>query len=111
VGLYAVIAYSVVKRTREIGIRLAIGASRGNISRMVLSDAARLTLLGSCLGIFAAFFITRPLAMFLVAGLQSTDPLSFGAVAIVMLLTGLIAAWGPARRATNVDPNTALRYE
>lgn len=111
VGLYAVVAYSVVQRTREIGIRLAIGASRGNISRMVVSDAARLTLLGSAIGLFAAFFITRPLAMFLVPGLKPADPLSFGAVVLVMVFIGVIAASGPTYRALNVDPNTALRYE
>ena len=111
VGLYAVVAYAVVRRTREIGIRMAIGATRSNISRMVLRDSARLTLLGSEIGLFAAFFITRPLAMFLVPGLKPTDPLSFGAVTAVMLLTGVIAACGPMRRAVTVDPNIALRYE
>ena len=111
VGLYAVVAYSVVKRTREIGIRLAIGASRANISRMVLRDAATLTLTGSAIGLFIAFFLTRPLAMFLVPGLKPSDPLSFGAVVIVMTLTGVIAASGPTRRAVGVDPTTALRYE
>jgi predicted permease len=111
VGLYAVVAYSVVRRTREIGIRLAIGATRVNISRMILRDAARLTVLGSAIGLFIAFFVTRPLAMFLVPGLKPTDPLSFGAVVAVMILTGVIAASGPTHRAVNVDPNTALRYE
>jgi putative ABC transport system permease protein len=111
VGLYAVVAYSVVRRTREIGIRMAIGATQSNISRMVLRDAARLTLIGSAIGLGIAFFITRPLAMFLVPGLRPTDPLSFGAVTIAMLLTGVIAASGPMRRAVTVDPNIALRYE
>jgi ABC-type antimicrobial peptide transport system permease subunit len=110
VGLYAVVAYSVVRRTREIGIRVAIGATRSDISRMVLREAAQLTLLGSAIGLFMAFFITRPLAMFLVPGLKPTDPLSFGAVTIVMLLTGIFAAVGPMRRAVTVDPNIALRY-
>ncbi len=111
VGLYAVVAYSVVRRTREIGIRMAIGATRSNILQMVLQDAAQLTLLGSAIGLFMAVFITRPLAMFLVPGLKPTDPLSFGAVTIVMLLTGTVAASGPMRRAVTVDPNSALRYE
>jgi hypothetical protein len=111
VGLYAVVAYSVVRRTREIGIRMAIGATRSNILQMVLQDAAQLTLLGSAIGLFMAVFITRPLAMFLVPGLKPTDPLSFGAVTIVMLLTGTVAASGPMRRAVTVDPNIALRYE
>ena len=111
IGLYAVVAYSVVQRTREIGIRVAIGATRRDISGMVLRDAARLTLTGSAVGLFAALFIMRPLAMFLVPGLKPTDPITFGAVLLVMILTGLIAAAGPTRRALKVDPNTALRYE
>jgi predicted permease len=111
VGLYAVVAYSVVQRTREIGIRIAIGASHGNISRMVLRNAATLTLAGSVIGLFTSLFITRPLAMFLVPGLKPTDPLSFWGVAIVMVLTGVVAASGPMHRAVTVDPNTALRYE
>jgi predicted permease len=111
VGLYATVAYSVVRRTREIGIRMAIGATQSNISRMVLRDAMQLTAFGSALGLFLAFFITRPLAMFLVPGLRPTDPLSFGAVILVMLLTGGMAACGPMRRALSVDPNIALRYE
>ena len=111
VGLYAVVAYSVVRRTREIGIRLAIGATRGNISRMVMRDAAGLTVTGLVIGIFIALFITRPLAMFLVPGLKPSDPLSFGAVVIVMALTASVAASEPIHRAVTVDPNTALRHD
>jgi predicted permease len=111
VGLYGVVAYSVVQRTREIGIRIAIGATRSVISRMVIRDAARLILAGSAIGLFAALFLTKPLAMFLVPGLKPDDPLSFGAVVFAMLLTGALAAWGPAGRAMAVDPNIALRYE
>ena len=111
IGLYGVMAYSIVRRTREIGVRMAIGATRRNISQMVLRDAARLTLTGSAIGLFLALFLTKPLAMFLVPGLNPSDPLSFGAVLAVMILTGTLAAWGPMRRAIAVDPNTALRYE
>lgn len=111
IGLYGVIAYSVVRRTREIGIRMAIGATRRNISRMVLVGAAKLTLTGSAIGLFIALFLTKPLAMFLVPGLKPSDPLSFGTVLAVMILTGALAAWGPMQRAIAVDPNTALRYE
>ncbi len=111
VGLYAVVAYSVVRRTREIGIRMAIGASRRDVSRMVLRNAAKLTLTGSAIGLFLALFLTKPLAMFLVPGLKPSDPLSFGAVLVVMIVTGLLATWGPIRRAMSIDPNSALRYE
>ncbi|PYT19729.1 MAG: hypothetical protein DMG57_44415 [Acidobacteria bacterium] len=111
VGLYGVMGYSVVRRTREISIRIAIGATRRDVSRMVLLDSARLTLAGSAIGLFVALFLTKPLAMFLVPGLKPADPLSFGAVLMIMILTGALAAWGPVRRAMGVDPNTALRYE
>jgi hypothetical protein len=111
VGLYGVMNYSVVRRTREIGIRIAVGASRTNISRMVLLDSARLTLIGSAIGLFVAVFLTKPLAMFLVPGLKPADPLSFGTVLMIMILTGVLAAWAPVRRAMAVDPNIALRYE
>ncbi|PYT19748.1 MAG: hypothetical protein DMG58_35600, partial [Acidobacteria bacterium] len=108
---YGVMGYSVVRRTREISIRIAIGATRRDVSRMVLLDSARLTLAGSAIGLFVALFLTKPLAMFLVPGLKPADPLSFGAVLMIMILTGVLAAWGPVRRAMGVDPNTALRYE
>ena len=110
-GLYGVMVYSVTRRTREIGIRMAVGATRRDISRMVLRGAARLTLTGSAIGLFIAVFVTKPLAMFLVPGLKPGDPLTFGAVALVMLATGLAAVQGPMRRAVTVDPNVALRDE
>jgi ABC-type antimicrobial peptide transport system permease subunit len=111
VGIYAVVAYAVVQRTREIGIRMAVGATRTDISRMTLLDAGRLTLRGSAIGLFAALFLTRPLALFLVPGLKPADPLTLAAVGVIMILTGLLAGLGPARRASRVDPNMALRYE
>jgi ABC-type antimicrobial peptide transport system permease subunit len=101
----------VARRTREIGVRIAIGASRGNIARMVLRDAARVTLAGTGAGLLVALFATKPLAMFLAPGLKPADPLTFGVVALAMLLTGLAATWGPILRAINVDPNETLREE
>jgi putative ABC transport system permease protein len=103
--------YSIARRTREIGIRVAIGATRSDISRMVLRDSARLTITGSAVGLVAASFVMRPLAVFLVPGLQPDDPISFSAVCALMILTGLAAAWGPVRRALAIDPNLALRNE
>ena len=111
VGLYGVMAYSVARRTREIGVRMAIGAGRAHIARMVLRDAARVTLAGTAAGLLVALFATKPLAMFLSAGLKPADPLNFAVVALAMLLTALAATWGPVRRAVNVDPNAALREE
>ncbi|MGA2040094.1 MAG: ABC transporter permease [Bryobacteraceae bacterium] len=111
IGLYGVMAYSVARRTREIGVRIAIGASGGAIARMVLRDAARVTIAGTAAGLLVALFVTKPLAMFLVPGLKPADPLNFAVVALAMLMTGLAATWGPIRRATNVDPNATLREE
>ena len=111
IGLYGVMVYAVTRRTREIGVRMAIGATRSDISGLVLREVAQLTLAGSLIGVFIAQFITRPLAIFLVPGLKPTDPLSFGAVILVMIATGIAAACGPVRRAVMVDPNVALRQE
>jgi ABC-type antimicrobial peptide transport system permease subunit len=111
IGLYGVMDYSVVRRTRELGIRISVGATRSNISRMVFVECARLIVTGLAIGLFIAFFLTRPLAIFLVPGLKNVDPITFLAVILVTILTGIFAAWGPVRRATAVDPKTALRYE
>ena len=111
IGLYGVMVYSVSRRTREIGVRLALGAGRRDIAFMVLGSAAKLLLTGSAVGLLCAFFLVKPLAMFLVPGLRPTDPASFLAVAALLATTGLAAAWGPARRAAAVDPTTSLRYE
>jgi predicted permease len=111
VGLYGMMAYSVARRTQEIGIRLAIGATRSDISRMVLRDAVTLVAVGSVVGLAIALLVTRPLAMFLVANLTPADPLSFVAVVVVLGVTALVASLGPVRRATRVDPASTLRYE
>jgi len=88
-----------------------LGATRSHVSRMVFFECAGLIVTGSVIGLFIALFLTRPLAIFLVPGLKSVDPMTFLAVILVTILTGMLAAWGPVRRATGVDPNTALRYE
>ena len=111
VGLNGVMAYSVVRRTREIGVRVAVGASRREISRMVLLESAKLLALGSAIGLAIALLVTKPLAVFFVAGLSPSDPLSFGSVLLVLGGTGLLATLGPIRRALAVDPMTALRYD
>ena len=111
IGLYGMMAFSVARQTQEIGIRLAIGATRSNISRMVLRDAVTLVGAGSVIGLGIALFVMRPLAMFLVSTLTPADPWSLGAVVIVLLVTALAAAWGPVRRAARVDPAVTLRYD
>ena len=111
IGLYGVMGYSVSQRTREIGIRIAIGADRTEISRMVLTDAVKLLAWGTVVGLSVALLVTKPLAMFLVAGLSPADPLSYAAVLLVLGLTAIMATLGPLRRAVTIDPARCLRYE
>jgi putative ABC transport system permease protein len=111
IGLYGIMIHSVSRRTHEIGIRVALGATRADISRMILLDSGKLVLTGSAIGLAIAIFVTRPLAMFLVPGLGASDPLTFFLVLSVVAVTVLIAIWGPLRRALAVDPTASLRYE
>ena len=110
VGIYGVIAYIVAQRTREIGIRIALGAQRGEVARMVLRQGALMALAGVCLGAGAALALTR-LMRGLLFGVTEHDPLTFAAVAALLMLIALLASYLPARRAMHVDPIVALRYE
>jgi putative ABC transport system permease protein len=110
VGLYGVVAFSVTRRTREIGVRMALGAHRGNIMLLVLGEAGRMATFGVAIGIAASFAITRLISS-LLFGIRATDPLTFVALAALLSLAALVASYIPARRAMRVDPMVALRYE
>jgi predicted permease len=110
VGIYGVTAYTTRQRTHEIGVRMALGASKDNILRLVLGHGLRLTLIGVVLGLAASFALTRYLRSMLL-GVTSTDALTFSCVAILLCAVTLFASFIPARRAMRVDPMVALRYE
>jgi len=109
-GICSVLSYSIAQRTREIGLRVALGAQRGSVLRLVVGGGAGLAFLGITVGIAAALALTR-LMTDLLYGVRPADPSTFGAVTTVLAATSLLACYIPARRAMNVDPIVALRYE
>jgi ABC-type antimicrobial peptide transport system permease subunit len=110
IGIYGVISYLVGQRTQEIGIRVALGARRWDVLRLVLSHSVKMAMLGVVIGIAASLALTR-LMVKMIFGVSATDPLTFLAVAAVLTFVALAASYIPARRASRVDPIVALRYE
>jgi predicted permease len=110
IGLYGILSYSVAGRTREIGVRMALGAQRGSVLKMILQEAGILVLIGVVIGIPSAILTSRLFSSMLF-GLKGTDPVSMLLVIAVLLTITLLASYIPARRATKVDPMIALRYE
>ncbi len=109
-GIYGVMAYSVAQRTREIGVRMALGAQTGNVLGLILGEGLRLAVLGAAIGLAGSFFAARLLSG-LLFGVAVSDPFTFAGVTVVLVAVAMLACYIPARRATRVDPLVALRYE
>jgi putative ABC transport system permease protein len=110
IGIYGIVSFSAAQRTREIGIRMALGGTAGDVIRLILRQGIRMVVIGLGVGVIATLGITRVMTRLLV-GISPSDPLTYVTVALLLSSVALLACWIPARRATRVDPGIALRYE
>lgn len=110
IGLFGIMAYLVSQHTREIGVRVALGADRQSIFRLILGHGLVLTIIGAALGLTGAFWLTRVMGSLLYA-VSATDPITFMMVPVLFVIVAIVACYIPARRAARVDPLVAVRYE